>query len=98
MEQRREPMDKNRIGGILRWTSWQMTAESISIKGAGCKSGGCASKAVERKRQGKPSMQVDSGLLADGKPGGRCEVNELAMRAIGKTGEYGLQVFAHRDF
>ena len=53
---------------------------------------------IKGKRQGKPSMQVDSGLLADGKPGGRCEVNELAMRAIGKTGEYGLQVFAHRDF
>src|SRR3984893_7703449 len=46
VEQRREPMDKNRIRGIRRRTSWPMTAKSISIKGAGCRSGGCASKAV----------------------------------------------------
>ena len=46
MEQRREPMDKNRIGGIRRRTSWHVTAKSISIKGAGCKFGGCALKAV----------------------------------------------------
>ena len=43
MEQRREPMDKNRI---WRRTSGQGTAKSISIKGAGCKFGGCALKAV----------------------------------------------------
>ena len=47
MEQRREPMDKNRIRGIRCRTSRQMTAKSISIKGTGCKSGGCALKAVE---------------------------------------------------
>ena len=47
MEQKREPMDKNRIRGIRRRTSRQMTTKSISIKGAGCKSGGCALKAVE---------------------------------------------------
>jgi len=47
VEQKREPMDKNRIGGIRRWTSGPMIAKSISIKGAGCKSGGCAWKAVE---------------------------------------------------
>ena len=46
MEQRREPMDKNRMGGIRRRTSWQVTAKSISIKGTGCKFGGCALKAV----------------------------------------------------
>lgn len=40
-------MDKNRIGGIRRWASWQVTTKPISIKGAGCKSGGCALKAVE---------------------------------------------------
>ena len=40
-------MDKNRIGGIRRQTSGHLTAKSISIKGAGCKSGGCAWKAVE---------------------------------------------------
>ena len=46
MEQRREPMDKNRIRGIRRWTSGQLTTKSISIKSAGCKFGGCALKAV----------------------------------------------------
>ena len=40
-------MDKNRIEGIRCRTSRQMTAKSISIKGTGCKSGGCARKAVE---------------------------------------------------
>ena len=47
MEQRREPMDKNRIGGIRRRASWQLTTKPISIKDAGCKSGGGALKAVE---------------------------------------------------
>ena len=47
MEQRRESMNKNRIGGILCRTSGHMTAKSLSIKGTGCKSGGCALKAVE---------------------------------------------------
>ena len=46
MEQRREPMDKNRIGGKRRWASGQTMAKPISIKSAGCKSGGCARKAV----------------------------------------------------
>ena len=40
-------MNKNRIGGIRRRASWQMTTKPISIKDAGCKSGGCALKAVE---------------------------------------------------
>lgn len=40
-------MDKNRIGGIRRRASWQATTKPISIKGAGCKSGGGALKAVE---------------------------------------------------
>jgi hypothetical protein len=40
-------MKKNRIRGIRRRASWQMTTKPISIKGAGCKSGGCALKAVE---------------------------------------------------
>jgi hypothetical protein len=47
VEQKREPMNKNRIRGIRCRASWQMTAKPISIKGAGCKSGGCALKAVE---------------------------------------------------
>ncbi len=40
-------MNKNRIGGIRRRASWQLTTKPISIKGAGCKSGGGALKAVE---------------------------------------------------
>ena len=47
VEQIREPMNKNRIGGIRRRASGHMTAKPISIKGAGCKFGGCAWKAVE---------------------------------------------------
>ena len=40
-------MNKNRIRGIRHRASWQLTTKPISIKGAGCKSGGCALKAVE---------------------------------------------------
>lgn len=47
MEQTYEPMNKNRIRGIQCRTSWQLTTKSISIKGTGCKSGGCVRKAVE---------------------------------------------------
>ena len=47
MEQTCEPMYKNRIRGIRRRASWRMTMKPISIKGAGCKFGGCARKAVE---------------------------------------------------
>ena len=47
MKQTYEPMDKNRIRGIRCRTSELMIAKSISIKGTGCKSGGCVRKAVE---------------------------------------------------
>jgi len=47
VEQTYEPMYKNRIRGIRCRTSWQMTTKSISIKGTGCKFGGCVRKAVE---------------------------------------------------
>ena len=47
MEQTYEPMYKNRIRGMRRRASGQMTAKPISIKGAGCRSGGCVRKAVE---------------------------------------------------
>ena len=40
-------MNKNRIGGMRRWTSWQRTAKSNPSKGAACKFGGCAPKVVE---------------------------------------------------
>ena len=47
VEQRYGLMDKNRIGGLRRRTSWQLTTKSVSIKDAGGKSGGRVSKAVE---------------------------------------------------
>jgi hypothetical protein len=47
VEQRREPMNKNRMRGMRCRTSWHVTTKSVSIKGTGCKSGGCALKAVE---------------------------------------------------
>ena len=40
-------MYKNRIRGIPCRTSGQLIAKSISIKGTGCKFGGCVRKAVE---------------------------------------------------
>jgi len=40
-------MYKNQIRGIRCRASGHMTAKPISIKGTGCKSGGCARKAVE---------------------------------------------------
>jgi hypothetical protein len=47
VEQKREPMNKNRIRGIRHRASWQLTTKPISIKDAGCKFGGGALKAVE---------------------------------------------------
>jgi hypothetical protein len=40
-------MYKNQIRGIRCRASRQMTTKPISIKGTGCKSGGCVPKAVE---------------------------------------------------
>jgi hypothetical protein len=40
-------MYKNQIRGIRCRASRHMTTKPISIKGAGCKSGGCVPKAVE---------------------------------------------------
>ena len=47
MDQTYEPIYKNRIRGIRCRTSGHATAKSTSIKGTGCKSGGCVQKAVE---------------------------------------------------
>jgi len=46
VEQNRDLTNRNRIGGRPCRTNGQMTVKSISIKGTGCKSGGCAGKAV----------------------------------------------------
>jgi hypothetical protein len=56
-------MNKNRIRGIRCRTSGHVTAKSISIKGTGCKSGGCALKAVELTSGDLPFV-LDSGLRA----------------------------------
>ena len=61
MEQTYEPMYKNRIRGIRCRTSGQVTAKSISIKGTGCKSGGCVRKAVELTLGDLPLVR-DTGL------------------------------------
>ena len=64
MEQTCEPMYKNRIRGIRCRTSGQLIAKSISIKGNGCKSGGCARKAVELTSGDLPFVR-DSGLRVE---------------------------------
>ena len=46
MEQMREPMNKNRIRGGQGRTSGREAAKSISVKGPGRRSGGCAQKAA----------------------------------------------------
>ena len=77
MEQSREPMDKNRIRGLRRRTSGQMTAKSISIKGAGCKFGGCALKAV---------VLIAGGLLHVPESGLRVERSTLTVRQESAAG------------
>ena len=57
-------MDKNRVGGIRCRMSGQTTAKSISIKGTGCKPGGCALKAVELTSGDLP-LVPDSGLRVE---------------------------------
>ncbi len=54
-------MNKNRIGGIPCWASGQLIAKPISIKGRGCKSGGCALKAVKLTSGDLPRVR-DIGL------------------------------------
>ena len=61
MEQTCEPMYKNRIRGIRCRASGQMTAKPISIKGTGCKSGGCVLKADELTSGDLP-LVPESGL------------------------------------
>ena len=87
MEQKREPMNKNRIRGIRCRTSWHMTTKSISIKGTGCKSGGCALKAVELTSGGL-SFVSDSRL--------RIERSVLTGRQESAEGVLGTQVLKAR--
>ncbi len=61
-------MYKNRIRGIRRWASRQLTAKPISIKSVGCKSGGRARKAVELTSGdlpfvSQPRLRVEGSIL-----------------------------------
>ena len=64
MEQTYEPMYKNRIRGIRRRASGHATGKPISIKGAGCKFGGCVRKAVELTWGDLPLVR-ESGLRVE---------------------------------
>jgi len=64
VEQTYEPMYKNRIRGIRCRTSGQVIAKSISIKGTGCKFGGCVRKAVELTSGDLPFVP-ESGLRVE---------------------------------
>ena len=64
MEQTYEPMYKNRIRGIRCWRSWHVTTKSISIKGTGCKFGGCVRKVVELTSGDLPFVP-ESGLRVE---------------------------------
>jgi hypothetical protein len=64
VEQTYEPMYKNWIRGIQCRTSWPSTTKSISIKGTGCRSGGCVRKAVELTSGDLPFVS-DSRLRAE---------------------------------
>ena len=80
-------MNKNRIRGIRCRTSGQMIAKSISIKGTGCKSGGCAWKAVELTSGDLPFV-LDSGL--------RIERSVLTGRQKSAEGVVGTRVLKAR--
>jgi hypothetical protein len=64
VEQTYEPMYKNRIRGIRCRASGHMIAKPISIKGTGCKSGGCVRKAVELTSGDLPFVS-ESGLRVE---------------------------------
>jgi hypothetical protein len=57
-------MNKNKIGGMRCRECEQMTAKPISIKGAGCRFGGCVRKAVELTSGDLPSIP-ESGLRSE---------------------------------
>jgi hypothetical protein len=64
VEQTYEPMYKNQIRGIRCRTSGLAPMKSISIKGTGCRSGGCVRKAVELTSGDLPFV-LDSGLRVE---------------------------------
>ena len=79
-------MYKKRIRGIRRWASGRMTAKPISIKGAGCKSDGCARKAVELTSGGLPfvsesRLRVEQSILTGRQKSAEGEVVAEATKA-----------------
>ena len=76
-------MNKNRIGGIRRRASWQLTVKPISIKDAGCKSGGGALKAVELT-SGDLLLVAESRLKEE-----RSDLNEVAEVSRGHSNHEG---------
>ena len=89
MEQTYEPMYKNRIRGIRCRTSWLVTTKSISIKGTGCKSGGCVRKAVELTSGDLPFV---SGIRTEGRaidPDRAAEVSRGRIRHASAEGPNG---------
>ena len=80
-------MYKNRIRGIRCRASGQMIAKPISIKSTGCKSGGCALKAVELTSGDLPFV-LDSEL--------RVEQSILTGRQKSAEGVLGTQVLKAR--
>ncbi len=56
VEERGEPMNKNRISGVSGRTSKPLIAKSISMKGLGRRCGGCALKVVELTSGGLSSV------------------------------------------
>ena len=82
MEQTYEPMYKNRIRGIRCRASGHVIAKPISIKGTGCKFGGCVRKAVELTSGGLPFV-VESRL--------RIEQSVLTGRQKSAEGVVGVQ-------
>ena len=87
MEQKREAMNKNPITGIRQRASGPMTAKPISIKGTGCKFGGCVRKAVELTSGDLPFVP-ESGL--------RVERSILTGRQKSAEGVLGTQVLKAR--
>ena len=57
-------MYKNQIRGIRCRASRQLTTKPLSIKGTGCKSGGCVPKAVELTSGDLPFVS-ESGLRVE---------------------------------
>jgi hypothetical protein len=76
-------MNKNQIRGIRCRTSGLLIAKSTSIKGTGCKSGGCALKAVEL---------TSGGLLHVPESGLRMEQSLLTVQQKSAAGIVAAQV------